>query len=201
MVRRTPRERILQLAQHKGFVGAGEIASLGIHTQLLSRLVSDGTLERVARGCYRPADGVVSEHHCVAPAAAAVPKGVLCLISALGFHGIGTQLPAEIWLAIDRKSRRPALRYPPLRVVRFTGRALTSGVEIHKLDGQRVRVFGVAKTLADCFKYRNKIGLDVALEALRECRRDQRASSDELWHHAKICRVANVMRPYLESIQ
>jgi predicted transcriptional regulator of viral defense system len=125
---------------------------------------------------------------------------VICLLSALRFHGIGTQLPSQVWIAIDRRARQPALSYPPLKVVRFTGAALSEGVRQHRLEGQTVRVYGVAKTLADCFKYRNKIGLDVALEALRAAWRARRFSMDELDHFAGICRVRRVMKPYLESL-
>ena len=124
----------------------------------------------------------------------------MCLLSALQFHGVGTQLPSEVWIAIDRRHRRPALRYPPLRIVRYTGAALTEGVESHRVEGRVVRVYNVAKTVADCFKYRNKIGLDVALEALGEAWRARRFTMDELDRYAVICRVQRVMRPYLEAL-
>ncbi len=172
----------------------------GIHTDALTRLVRAGQLERIARGQYRLPERPITEHHGLAVAARAVPRGVVCLLSALGFHGIGTQLPSEIWMAIDRRARRPSLRYPPLRIVRFTGQALTSGIESHGIQGQDVRIYGVAKTLADTFKYRNKIGLDVALEALREAWRERRFTFDELDHFAGICRVERVMRPYIEAL-
>jgi len=126
---------------------------------------------------------------------------VVCLLSALRFHDLTTQAPFEVWLAIENKALAPRLDYPPLRIVRFSGPALTEGVEEHLVDGVTVRVTGVAKTVADCFKYRNKIGLDVALEALREAWRAKRMTSDDLWYYAKVCRVANVMRPYLDSLE
>jgi predicted transcriptional regulator of viral defense system len=125
---------------------------------------------------------------------------VVCLLSALRFHGLTTQAPFEVWLAVGNKAAAPRLAYPPLRIVRFSGAALTEGVEVHEIDGVAVRVTSVAKTVADGFKYRNKIGLDVALEALREAWASKRMTSDELWHFAKVCRVANVMRPYLEGL-
>ncbi len=124
----------------------------------------------------------------------------MCLLSALRFYNLTTQSPFEVWLAIPNKARAPRMDYPPLRIVRFSGPALTEGIEAHMVDGVPVRITGVAKTVADCFKYRNKIGLDVALEALREAWREKRVSTDELWRYAELCRVANVMRPYLESI-
>jgi len=129
-----------------------------------------------------------------------IPKGAVCLLSALQFHGIGTQSPYQVLVAIDMDAKRPRVEHPPIRIVRFSGKALTAGVEKHKIEGVPVRVYSVAKTVADCFKYRNKIGLEVALEALKECRRERRCSMDELWKYAKIWRVANVMRPYLEAI-
>jgi predicted transcriptional regulator of viral defense system len=196
----TDRDRTLKLARRRQGVTARELAAAGIHRQVLSRLVESGELERVVRGVYRLPEQPLTEHHGLAVVSAVVPRGVICLLSALQFHGIGTQLPSEIWIAIDRRARRPALKYPPLRIVRYSGAALTEGVESHRLEGQTVRVYNVAKTVADCFKYRNKIGLDVALEALREARRAKKASMDALWRYAKINRVANVMRPYLEAV-
>jgi predicted transcriptional regulator of viral defense system len=129
-----------------------------------------------------------------------VPEGVVCLLSALSFHGVGTQLPHEVWLAIQRRARQPSLRYPPLRVVKFSGKAFAEGIEVHRVEGQSVRVYSVAKTLADLFKYRNKIGLDVALEALREAWRERRFTMDEMDRFARICRVERVMKPYLEAL-
>ena len=128
-----------------------------------------------------------------------VPRGVVCLLSALQFHGLTTQAPFEVWMAIAEKARQPRVDYPPLRIVRFSGAALTSSVQEHIVEGVTVRVFAPAKTVADCFKFRNKIGIDVAIEALRDCLRQRKATSDELWRAAKVCRMANVMRPYLEE--
>lgn len=196
----TDRVRTLKLARRRRGVTARELAAAGIHRQVLSRLVESGEIERVVRGVYRLPEHPLTENYGLAMASAVVPHGVICLLSALQFHGIGTQLPSEVWIAIDRRARRPALKYPPLRVVRYSGAALTEGVEPHRIEGQAVRVYNVAKTVADCFKYRNKIGLDVALEALREARRAKQASAEALWRYAKINRVANVMRPYLEAV-
>jgi predicted transcriptional regulator of viral defense system len=154
----------------------------------------------VARGVYRLPEQSITENHGVAVAATAVPHGVICLLSALQYHGIGTQMPSEVWIALDRRAWRPTLSYPPLRIVRYTGKALTAGVETHSIEGRPVKVYNVGKTLADCFKYRNKIGLDVALEALREAWRAKRFTMDELDRYAAICRVQKVMRPYLEAL-
>ena len=196
----TDLDRTLKLARRRQGVTTRELTQAGIHTQVLSRLVAGGKLERIARGLYRLPEHAITEHHGLAIAAAAVPHGVVCLLSALQYHDIGTQAPSEVWMAIDRRARRPALRYPPLRIVRYTGAALTEGAESHQVEGREVRVYNIPKTIADCFKYRNKIGLDVALEALREAWRARRFTMDELDRYAAICRVQRVMRPYLEAL-
>jgi predicted transcriptional regulator of viral defense system len=162
-------------------------------------MVETGKLQQLARGLYAPGGFELTEHHSLAAAAALVPGGVVCLLSALQFHGLGTQAPFEVWLAIDRKGRKPIISYPPLRVVRFSPRALREGVETHELEGVTVRITSAARTVADCFKYRNKIGLDVALEAVRAYRRAKR-SVDDLTRAARVVRVANVMRPYVEAV-
>lgn len=194
------RQKALKLARRRQGVTARDIVAAGMHRQVLTRLVAEGALERVVRGLYRLPSHELTEHHGLALASAAVPSGTVCLLSALQFHGIGTQAPSEVWIAIDRRARRPALNYPPLRVFRFTGAALTAGVESHRLEGRVLRVYGIAKTLADCFKYRNKIGIDVALEALREAWRARRFTMDQLDRYARICRVQRVMQPYLELL-
>ena len=140
------------------------------------------------------------EHHSLAEAAKRVPNGIICLISALRFHDLTTQAPHEVWIAISVKARRLRVDYPPLRIARFSGPSLDYGVTTKKVEGVAVRVFNPAKTVADCFKYRNKIGLDVALEALRDCYRRRKATMDELWKAARVCRVGRVMQPYLESV-
>ncbi|HHX39702.1 MAG TPA: transcriptional regulator [Armatimonadetes bacterium] len=177
-----------------------EIEGLGISREQLGRLHRRGVVQRVSRGLYSLPDGVASTNHTLAEAAKRVPHGVVCLLSALRFHGFTTQAPSEAWLAIDVKARQPAEAELPLRIVRFSGDALAAGIEKHEVDGVAVRVYSPGKTVADCFKFRNKIGLDVALEALREGWRERRFSMDELWRYAKVCRVANVMRPYLEAL-
>jgi predicted transcriptional regulator of viral defense system len=192
--------RLLSLARRRGSITRREVAAAGIHTHTLSRLVATGALERVARGVYRLPEAPLTEHHSLALVAAAVPKAVVCLLSALSFHQIGTQLPHQVWVALDRRARRPSLAYPPLRVVRFGGKALTAGVETHRIEGEAVRVTSPAKTVADVFKYRNKVGLDVALEALREGWRARSFTIDEIQRMARVCRVEKVMRPYLEAL-
>lgn len=148
-----------------------------------------------------PADMDFSGNIGLAQVAKRVPHAVISLLSALQFHDIGTQLPHEVWIAIDGKAAKPQIDYPPVRVMRFSGKSLSEGIEEHIIEGVSVRVYNKAKTVADCFKYRNKIGLDVALEALKDCYRRKLCNNDELWKYAKICRVSNVMKPYLEAIQ
>jgi predicted transcriptional regulator of viral defense system len=160
-----------------------------------------GLITRVGRGLYIAADSQATVHHTLAEAAKRIPKGIICLLSALRLHDLTTQAPHEVWLAIGRKARLPHVDHPPIRIVRFSGESLQYGVQARKIEGVQIRVFTPAKTVADCFKYRNKIGLDVAIEALRDCRRKRKASMDELWEAAKACRVARVMQPYLESIR
>jgi predicted transcriptional regulator of viral defense system len=188
------------MASAGGTLTTKEVARAGIHSQQLSRLVREGRLERVARGLYRIPDQPVSEHHGLVLAARAVPRGVICLLSALAFHGVGTQLPFQVWMAIDRRARSPAVDYPPLRLMRFSSASLSAGVETHRIEGQAVKVYSIPKTLADLFKYRNKVGIEVALEALREAWRERRFTMDEIDRYAKICRVDRVMRPYLEAL-
>lgn len=147
-----------------------------------------------------PAGAKVTEHHTLAEAAKRVPAGIVCLLSALAFHGMTTQSPHEVWLAIDVKARKPKADWPPIRIVRFSGGARTFGVEKHVIEGVEVLATSRAKTVADCFKYRNKIGIDVAVEALREYLRKRGRSIDDLQHAADVCRVARVIRPYIESL-
>ncbi len=199
-VKKYHQERLWKLVKKKGVILSRDVTRLGIPSIYLKRLCDKGSLKRVSRGVYVSADSNVTEHHHLAQVARRVPRGVFCLLTALRYHNIGTQSPHQVWIAIDGKARKPKLEYPKLKVVRFSGQALTGGVGKSKVEGVTIQVYGPAKTVADCFKYRNKIGLEVALEALRECRRRKLCSIEELWTFAKICRVANVMRPYMESV-
>lgn len=193
-------QQVLALARKQPLLRARDVAAQGLSTVTLTRLVASGQLERVARGVYSMPQRPISAHRSLAEVAIRVPHGVVCLLSALRLHEIGTQAPFEVWLAIPQTVPTPRLRQPALRVVRMSGAALTEGVEHVEVDGVSVPVFNPAKTVADCFKYRNKIGLDVALEALGEAWRARRVTMDELWHYATIDRVHNVMRPYLEAL-
>jgi len=196
----TLEQAVLALAERQPLLRARDLTAQALPTVVLSRLVAAGKLERVARGLYSLPGRTLSEHRSLAEVVLRVPRGVVCLLSALRVHGIGTQAPFEVWLAIPPHTPTPRLDRPALRVVRMSGSALTEGIEPIEIDGVQVPVFNAAKTVADCFKYRNKIGLDVALEALRDGWAQRRLTMDALWHYAAVNRVANVMRPYLESV-
>ncbi len=179
---------------------AKQVENAGIHSQQLSRLVAEDRLERLGRGLYRLKDRLADLNIGLVLATQTAPKGVICLLSALRFHDIGTQAPHEVWIAVRRNVRPPTLRWPRLRVMRFGGESMTAGVEHHRIEGQGVPIFNVAKTVVDCFKFRNKVGLDVALEALRDAWRHRRFTMEEIGRYARICRVEKVMRPYLEAL-
>lgn len=186
--------------KHGGLLRTKEAIRLGIHPRTLYGMRDANDLQQVSRGYYRLSDLPPIGNPDLVAVALAIPKGVICLISALSFHGIGTQIPRVVDIAIEKDTKRPRIDYPPIRTFWFGGRAFKKGVQTHELDGVTMRVYSPAKTVADCFKCRNKIGMDIALEALREVRRKRMATVDELFQMAKICRVANVMRPYLEAI-
>jgi len=196
----TPERQLRQTLRRTGTARACELEAAGIRRAQLSRLVSAGRLQRVARGLYALPDYRGTEHSALVTVARRAPQAVFCLLTALRLHGLTTQAPFEAWIAIGNKDHAPRLDHPPLRVVRFSPQSLAHGVETLKVEGTPLKVTSVAKTVADCFKFRNRIGLDVALEALREARRARKATADDLWRSARIDRVANVMRPYLEAI-
>jgi predicted transcriptional regulator of viral defense system len=193
-------EEVLALVKKEGILRPRDLKTHGIPREYLIRLYRQGLVKRTSRGLYIATDAEHGEHYTLAEVCKKVPNGVICLLSALRFHGFTTQSPFEIWIAIDFKARRPRLSGLSIRIVRFSGEAFHTGIEEHVIDGVHVRVFNPAKTVADCFKYRNKIGLDVSLEALRECWRERRCTMDQLWYFANVCRVTNIIRPYLESI-
>ena len=196
----TLEQTVLALAERQPLLRARDLTAQALPTVVLSRLVAAGKLERVARGVYSLPERALSEHRSLAEVALRAPRGVVCLLSALRVHGIGTQAPFEVWLAIPPHTPTPRLEQPTLRVVRMSGPALSEGVEPIGIDGVQVPVFNANKAVADCFKFRNKIGLDVALEALRDGWAQRKLTMDVLWHYAAVNRVANVMRPYLESV-
>jgi predicted transcriptional regulator of viral defense system len=192
--------RLISLAAHKQIISSKDASALGIPRNYLPRLVRKGVLKKVARGLYASQSSPVTEHLSLFEAACRVPKGIICLLSALQFHKFTTQSPHQVWMAIDGKAWTPRAGTSLVRFVRMSGPAMRFGVKEYHVHGGSLKIYTPAKTVADCFKFRNKIGTDVALEALRECRRLKKASMDELWAAAKVCRVANVMRPYMESL-
>ena len=183
-----------------GTARSRDLVAAGFTRSELSRGVAAGELVRVGRGLYARPDFELSEHGSLATVAKRAPGVVFCLLTALRLHELTAQAPFEVWIAIGNKSHPPRLDYPPLRTLRFSDASLRAGVETRVIDGVPVQVTGVAKTVADCFKFRNKIGLDVALEALRDALKSRKISADELWKYAKINRVTNVMRPYLDAV-
>lgn len=191
---------VLEVIKKAGILRPRDLDTYGIRRQYLMRLYKQGLIQKTGRGLYTLRDANISEHHSLAEACKKIPNGIICLLSALHFHEIATELPFEVWIAIDNKSRQPKADKLALRVVRFSGKSLSAGVDEHTIEGVKVRVYNPAKTVADCFKFRNKIGLDVALEALRDCWAKKQCTMDELWKYAQICRVSNVIRPYLESL-
>ena len=199
-IRRPKWEQVLALARRKGLLRPRELEPLGISREYLNKLHNEGLLESAGRGLYRLPNAKPGRYSQLAEVCKRVPKGVVCLISALDFHELTTQIPHQIWLAIPLKDRAPRLDYPPLRIVRSASAPLQFGVEHHKIDKVDVPIYSPAKTVVDCFKFRNQVGLDVALEALRELWQQKDSTIDELWEAAKVCRMTNVMRPYLESL-
>lgn len=197
----TDSARVLAMARERPVLRSRDVVAQGIHTGTLTRLARAGSLERVGPGRYRLAQPPsVTERHDLVVAATSVPQSVVCLTSALQFHGTGTQLPAEVWLAVPRGTRVPRLSSPPLRIVRVASDLFDLGLEEHRVDGQIVRVTGLARTVVDCFRFRSKVGLDVALEALAEAWRAKRVNVDDLSRIAAALRVQRVMQPYLEAI-
>ena len=192
---------ILEITKKYGVIRPRDLDRYGIPRNYITRLRQRGLLLRVGRGLYVNPEIKVSENHTMAQVAKRIPRGVICLLSSLQYHGLTTQLVHEVWLAIDRTARYPNEPELPIRVVRFSGAALHDGVEKNQIEGITVKVYNIPKTVADCFKYRNKIGFDIAIEALRECLRERKCSIDDLWYYAKICRVSNIMRPYMEAFK
>jgi predicted transcriptional regulator of viral defense system len=198
---RSPSQKktVLKLLERHGIMRLSDLMARGIHPPTLARLVEQGVLARPSRGLYELADAEVELNHSLAEIAKRVPRGVICLISALQFHGIALQMPSSVWVAIGTRDRKPRIDRPSAKVVRFGERALTSGIKTHVIASVPVRIFNPAKTVVDCFRYRSTVGLDVALEALRMALRSRKATPDAIAKYARALRIWNVLRPYLES--
>jgi predicted transcriptional regulator of viral defense system len=195
----TQRVQTLKLLGARAIMRLKDFTAQGIDPETLARLVREGIVVRPARGLYQLADGSADARHTLAEAAALVPKGVICLVSALQFHGLTLQMPSSVWMAIERTAWRPRIDYPPIRFVRFTGSALTEGVERHRIEGVEVAVTDPARTIVDCFRYRAKVGIDVAMEGLREGLRQRKVTSDQLWRYGTKARIWSTMKPYVEA--
>ena len=196
----TQTQRVLAAVHQRGLLRASHLQELGIARVVLSRLTTSGQLERVGRGVYRLPDAQGAELESLATIAVKVPQAVFCLLTALQIHELTTQLPRQVWIGMPQGSHVPKMDYPPVKMVQFSGEAYAQGIEVVRADQVELRVYGVAKTIADCFKHRNKIGLDVAIEALSQALATNKTNANDLWRFAKICRVANVIRPYLETL-
>ena len=196
----TGKKQVRRLFAKQGVLRSRELVSQGYTRATLARWVEEGDLVRVARGLYASADHTPSENHALVQVAKRVPDAVFCLLTALRFHELTTQSPHEVWIALAEGARKPRLEYPRLRVARFSRVTLAAGIEQHRVEGVTIRVYSPAKTVADCFKYRNKVGIDVAVEALRDFTRKHRGGANELARHARLCRVTRVMQPYLDAI-
>jgi predicted transcriptional regulator of viral defense system len=198
MKRATPSDAILALARERQIIRSRDLGQ--VPREHLLRLVRKGELVRLSRGIYSLPGGQSTERHSLAVVSKLAPRSIVCLLSALRFHELTTQQPNEAWIAIENKSWVPTVDSVKLRIIRFTGEALKAGVKSHEIEGVSVRVFNPAKTVTDCFKHRNKIGLDVAIEALKDTLKHRKATVDEIERYAKICRVSRIIRPYLEAL-
>jgi predicted transcriptional regulator of viral defense system len=196
----TQRVRVLELLRAHPMMRLKDFAVHGIGPETLARLIRDEVVVRPARGLYQLADAPVDARHALAEASALVPKGVICLTSALQFHGLTLQMPSAVWMAIDRTAWRPKIEYPLIRFVRFTGWALMEAIERHRIEGVDVAITDPARTIVDCFRYRAKVGIDVAIEGLREGLRQRTATSDQLWRYGKKARIWSTMKPYVEAM-
>lgn len=196
----TQSERILRLARHQRLLSAADVRARGWSPQLLINLEQRGKLQRVTRGLYSLPDSQLSEHQSLVEVCRRIPKAVVCLLSALQFHEIGTQLPFEVWIALPEATQTPAIDHPPLRIARLRGGAYSQGIETIVEHGSAIRVYSMAKTITDCFKFRHKVGLDVALEALKDAWRQGKLDINQVTHFARINRVEKVMQPYLETV-
>jgi predicted transcriptional regulator of viral defense system len=200
MASQTQRERLIELFESTPILKSRDITEHDIDAKTVQRMVERGEVQRIARGIYTRPDLEPGSHHSLVEAQMIVENGVACLLSALSFHEIGTQTPRRIWIAVSRGARLPKITDHLIKVVTFSGKAFSAGIEDHDIEGLAVRVYSAAKSVADCFKYRNKIGTDVAVEALREALQTRKTNANEILHYADICRVRNVMMPYLESV-
>lgn len=196
----TQRTRALDLLKTKGMLRLRDFMAEHIEPETLARLLRDKKVVRPARGLYQLPEVQIDAAHTLTEATALVPKGIVCLISALQFHTLTLQMPSKVWMAIERSAWKPTISYPPIRFVRFSGWAMTDGVERYSIQSRKIPITNPARTIVDCFRYRNKIGIDIAMEGLREGIRHRKCTPDQLWQYAKRARIWTVMRPYVEAV-
>lgn len=196
----TQETRALNLLSARGMLRLKDFIAESIDPETLARLLRNKQIIRPARGLYQLPDTQIDAAHMLVEATVLVPKGIVCLVSALQFHTLTLQMPSAVWMAIERTAWRPTISYPPIRFVRFSGWAMTEGVERHPIQCREVSITNPARTIVDCFRYRNKIGIDLAMEGLREGIRQRKCTPDQLWRYAKMARVWTIMRPYVETV-
>ncbi len=201
MNKETQAQSVIHLAKQKGIIRSIDLKEIGIPRAVLTRLVMNEQLIRVGRGLYRLPETDLSEYESLTAIATKVPQAIFCLLTALQFHGLTTQIPRQVWITMPQGSHTPQIDYPRINMIQASTMTYSEGIEIHERDNITLRIYSIDKTIADCFKHRNKIGLDVALEALKDAKEQKKTSPDKLWRFAKINRVANIMRPYLEALE
>ena len=196
----TQNDIVYRLLKQRKIVRTEELSSAGVHRETIHRMVKAGDIVKLARGLYSFPNYQPTEHYSLIEAQKLVDQGVVCLLSALSYHDIGTQNPSEIWMAIPRKTRHPKIDNSPVKIVQFSGEGYRNGIETHIIENNEIQIYNIPKTIADCFKYRNKLGIDVAIEALKDVILNERTTVDELLKYSEICRVRRIITPYMESL-
>lgn len=196
---RTHIDKIKEMAQRRGTVSAPTLNKAGIPSGMLCYMANKGMLRRISRGVYTLPDHILG-HETLSEVALNIPNGVVCLLSALQFHELTSQMPYETWVAIEKGSNYPRNLDIPVRIIQLSGVNFSTGIKTFSEDGVKIKVYNPAKTVVDCFRFRNKIGSDIAIDALRDAIRQKKATVDEIWEYARQCRAINVMRPYLETV-
>jgi predicted transcriptional regulator of viral defense system len=199
-VNTTHADTVTEMMRSQAVTRAREIAEAGVHPEIVRRMLRNGIIVRAGRGLYMLSRHEPSQYQTLIEVAKRAPHGVMCLLTALHFHEIGTQNPRDVWMALPKGGRKPSMAYPRLRVFRISGTTFDAGAETHVLDGVPVRIYSVARTVADCFKFRNTVGMEATIEALRESIRDRRCTIDDLIRNARLCRVERIIRPYIEAM-
>ena len=193
-------QTIQHLFRDSEVMRTAELEAAGLYRVKIAQAVNAGFLEKVGRGLYQRPESAISQNHSIVLAAKKSPKAVMCLLTALRLHNLGTQMPHEVWLSLPKSNWTPNYEHIPVRIVWMSGKALYWGIETHNIEGVQVKIYSAAKTIADCFKFRNQIGLDVVIEALKQVREEKRCSIEQIMEAARVCRVGKVITPYLEAM-